>query len=484
MKIKKLNLRHYPAGIQIEFIDGTQESIEISRDVLDYLNYDTLYTSAEKIINTNPSLQARTDARQEKHQHLLVKLLTKLLNVKKYHFDQTNEKKFKLSRVLKSHVLPLTNVAFNKSGSLLLTGSYDRTAKIWPVIESYEKGSNFENSYENSTGDKEPLVTLEGHTNVVYCLDFNNPFGDRVATGSFDKTAKIWKTETGQCVQTLRGHQGEVVCLGFNSARNPENRVLATGSMDSRAALWKIEDGLDLSQPTHWLAGHSADVIALDWEPHETGSKLITGSFDRTAAVWDVNSKNGTGSSGKGVISPLFQLIGHREELSAVYMDYTGSMAITGSMDHTARIWDLRNGKCVSCLRGHTDEVLDVAFSNDRFYAATGGADSKACLYDLRKLSIDQPELYGETVSTNQAESFLEGHQSEISQVKFNPAGTHLLTVSADSTARIYRTDTGECTQELRGHEDEIFSCAFNYHGDVVVTGSKDNTCRIWTIGK
>ena len=133
--------------------------------------------------------------------------------------------------------------------------------------------------------------------------------------------------------------------------------------MDSRAALWKVEDGLDLNVPSYWLAGHSADVIALDWEPHETGSKLITGSFDRTAAVWDVNQKN----SGCA-ISPLFQLIGHREELSAVYMDYTGSMAITGSMDHTARIWDLRNGKCVSCLRGHTDEVLDVAFSNDRFY--------------------------------------------------------------------------------------------------------------------
>merc|ERR1712071_464616 len=66
--------------------------------------------------------------------------------------------------------------------------------------------------------------------------------------------------------------------------------------------------------------------------------------------------------------------------------------------------WDLRNGQCVSCLRGHTDEVLDVAFSNDRFYAATGGADSKACLYDLRFLTIDQPALYGETISSNDAE--------------------------------------------------------------------------------
>ena len=35
------------------------------------------------------------------------------------------------------------------------------------------------------------MFSLEGHKNVVYSLAFNNPFGDRVATGSFDKTAKV-----------------------------------------------------------------------------------------------------------------------------------------------------------------------------------------------------------------------------------------------------------------------------------------------------
>lgn len=473
MKIKKINLRHYPAGFQIEFQDGQTKPVELTRDIMDYLTHDTLFTTAEKIIAREPMLQTKSTKRHDKISSLIVKLLQNLLNTRQHYQEATNKTKFQLSRVLKSHVLPLTNVAFNKSGSLLLTGSYDRTAKIWPVVEMYGNKHTATPTKNIPVGENKDVVSLEGHTNVVYCLAFNNPFGDKVATGSFDKTAKIWKTNNGQCLQTLRGHQGEVVCLGFNS--NPENKLLATGSMDSRAALWSLKDGEDMSQPTFWLAGHSADVISLCWEPHESGSKLITGSFDRTAAVWDVRGQKNTST-------PLFQLIGHREELSSVFMDYTGSMAITGSMDHTARIWDLRTGQCVSCLRGHNDEVLDVAFSNDRFYAATGGADSKACLYDLRKLSVDQPELYGETVSSNSAECILDGHQSEISQIKFNPAGSHLLTVSADSTARIYRTDNGECIQELKGHDDEIFSCAFNYHGDVIVTGSKDNTCRIWSL--
>lgn len=59
------------------------------------------------------------------------------------------------------------------------------------------------------------MFTLEGHQNVVYCIAFNNPFGDRIATGSFDRTAKIWDSNTGECLSTLKGHDYEIVCLSF-----------------------------------------------------------------------------------------------------------------------------------------------------------------------------------------------------------------------------------------------------------------------------
>lgn len=77
---------------------------------------------------------------------------------------------------------------------------------------------------------------LEGHKNVVYAIAFNNPFGDRVATGSFDKTAKIWDANTGQLYHTMRGHATEIVCLAFS----PASTVLATGSMDNTA---KVREG-------------------------------------------------------------------------------------------------------------------------------------------------------------------------------------------------------------------------------------------------
>lgn len=375
-KIKKLHIRHYPPGFQIEYHSNEKVSIQIPRDILAYLSIDTIASSAEKIIQNQPILQSRSKTKQEKLTNLVVKCLTSILNTRQNHVNNIERRKFKSSKVLKAHVLPLTNVAFNKSGSLFLTGSYDRTAKIWSVasllgnqMETEHGLSAFASESIGQSNNAEP-ITLEGHKNVVYTLAFNNPFGNKVATGSFDRTAKIWETTTGKCLQTLRGHSGEVVCLGFNSNSDPESQLLATGSMDGRCGIWKVgnsgnSETTNLAQqlqatrinsrpnsgvsnlsvqsvpeeqnePNLWLAGHSADLIALNWEPHENGTKLITGSFDRTAAIWDVMAANSSNPA------PLFTLIGHREEISSVYLDYSGSLAITGSMDKTARIWDVR----------------------------------------------------------------------------------------------------------------------------------------------
>lgn len=71
--------------------------------------------------------------------------------------------------------------------------------------------------------------------NVFYNLDFS----DRVITGSFDKTSKIWNVETGQCLATLWGHTREVVCAQFS----PENDYIATASMDHTARIYDVNTG-------------------------------------------------------------------------------------------------------------------------------------------------------------------------------------------------------------------------------------------------
>ncbi|KAF4703039.1 Dynein assembly factor with WDR repeat domains 1, partial [Perkinsus olseni] len=151
----------------------------------------------DQIILEEPLL---SDSKKGVVRKMIYKLMDKL-------DGHNRSRKFYLYKILRAHILPLTNCAFNKSGSKFITGSYDRTCRIWDTM----------------TGDE--LVSLEGHRNVVYALAFNNPFGDKILTGSFDKTARIWDAETGQCLHVLVGHTTEIVCVAFS----PRGTVAATG---------------------------------------------------------------------------------------------------------------------------------------------------------------------------------------------------------------------------------------------------------------
>lgn len=190
-----------------------------------------------------------SEARKPQLKQLIIKLLQKL--------DTKQEQKFSLFKVLKAHVLPLTNCAFNKAGDKFITGSYDRTCKVWDTLTGTE------------------LHTLNDHKNVVYTLAFNVPYGDKIVTGSFDRTAKLWETNTGKLLHTFKGHSMEIVCVSFD----PQGELLATGSMDNTAKVWDIEKGVEI----YTLTGHGAEIVSLNY--NVDGDKILTASFDNTAKV-------------------------------------------------------------------------------------------------------------------------------------------------------------------------------------------------------
>ena len=85
-------------------------------------------------------------------------------------------------------------------------------------------------------------------------------------------------------------------------------------------------------------------------------------------------------------------------------------------------------------------------------------------------------------VSTGQCINTLRGHNDEILDVAFNATGSKLVTASADGTARVYNTLTGACQAILIGHEGEISKVSFNPQGTKIITASSDRTCRVWDV--
>ena len=98
---------------------------------------------------------------------------------------------------------------------------------------------------------------------------------DKILTGSFDTTAKLWDTNTGKQLYTFAGHKNQVVTVAFD----PHKSLCATGSMDQTAKLWDIETGKEHST----LRGHEGEIVSLNF--NADGDKILTGSFDGTAIV-------------------------------------------------------------------------------------------------------------------------------------------------------------------------------------------------------
>lgn len=255
---------------------GRDELIFKHIDLIHLSSTTDIHELADDIITNEPIL---TESKKLHIISLLQKLQSKLSSD-----DIAND--FFLFKILRGHILPLTNCAFNKNGDKFITGSYDTTCKIWDTM----------------TGDE--LLSLEGHKNVVYAIAFNKPFGDKVITGSFDKTCKLWNANSGENIHTFRGHEAEIVCVMFD----PKGEVVATGSMDNTTRLYNVETG----QCLHTLVGHTGEVVSLDFDSN--GKLLATGSFDHTVKIWDTRS---------GKVVHTFR--GHRGEISCTKFNFTVS---------------------------------------------------------------------------------------------------------------------------------------------------------------
>jgi WD40 repeat protein len=209
--------------------------------------------------------------------------------------------------------------------------------------------------------------------------------------------------------------------------------------------------------PLPWastLQGHTSRVLSVAFSPD--GSRLATGSVDGTAKIWDVESG-----------SPLHTLYGHTSSVSSVAFSPDGKRLATGSDDWTAKIWDVERDSLLHTLYGHKSSVSSVAFSPDGECLATGSDDWTVKIWDLE---IGSP-LYT-----------LHGHTSRVFSVAFSPDGERLATGSRDGTAKIWDVERDSLLHTLYGDTSSVLSVTFSPDGERLATGSWDKTAKIWDV--
>jgi len=342
--------------------------------------------------------------------------------------------------VLKGHGGSVTRASFSPDGLKVVTASEDRTAQIWTL--------------RLDPGKLVPIgapTILSGHGGPVTAAAFSRD-GSKIVTGSQDGTARIWRSEPNE-PRILGRHQGKVLSVAFS----PDGRRVVSAAADNLAQVFEIAHP---GKPANVLKGHRDWIRKAVFDPG--GRRIITASEDGTYRLWDL-------LRGAKSVFP------ERARLLSVGFDAAGVRIVTGAVDNCARVWRLDSSSDPISLVGHTDWVWSAAFSPKRNQVVTASRDRTARIWGLDRTDRSASGPRAILLST------LKGHTDQVLSVAYSPDGTRIVTASADGTARIWKED-GSATQIVLRHEDTVYDAEFSPDSKWVVTASKDGSSRIWNV--
>jgi WD40 repeat protein len=239
------------------------------------------------------------------------------------------------------------------------------------------------------------------------------PDGHTLASGSYDRTLRIWDAASGEVLRVLRGHGGLVNALDWS----PDGALLASASSDRSARIWHALAGRELAV----LEGHTDDVNAVRWSPD--GTRLATASFDGTVRIWE--------RGGRCTLVAAH----HRSDVNGVSWFPEGRRLAAASDDGSISVFEAESGRVRRILCGHTDWVDDVAVHRDGWILASAGLDGTVGIWDVR---------------TGRARAWLRDASCAVKAVAWSPDGSELAAASYDGCVRVYAFGSWRLLRALR----------------------------------
>ena len=327
----------------------------------------------------------------------------------------------------------------------------------------------------------------------------NTAAGDAPSTGVSSAATNEPTVSADATIATIDDNGGDTT----NSTDTTDSTDTTGGTDDTAGSTPDSSGGDNPAQPAvgdqlEVLAGHKAEALSVEFSPD--GQRLVTGSHDGTAIVWDV----ATGDF-------LATLVGHTDEVYSAVFSPDGTNVATTGADATVRLWDSASGKELAVFTGHTDVVYQVRYSPDGGSLLSASRDGTARLWDLATRT-------GAAVYTGATESLyfaefspngeqivgggqddnvllwsvfdpgnpllLTGHTADVQIGSFSPDGTILLSGADDGRILVWNATTGDLIYDLGNIEGGVASATFSHDGTLLMASGADNTAALWGVAQ